>query len=172
MSKDAKILDRARRDSKIVMLAISGVPTKKIADEVDLSYDRTDQIIEDAMRLALEHYSNAAVQLFAKNYMRIDGLINRLMIQLENTPDGEDLNLSAIDRVDRLINTELKMLSRDNRIRTNDDPDNPTIRNTVFSVNSTEYDRALELASADPDFDPEDEVEKLENAGRAATAEI
>lgn len=172
MSKDAKILDRANRDSKIIMLAISGVPTKQIADDVGISYNRADQIVEDALNLALEHYSEAAVQLFAKNYMRIDGLINRLLIRLEATPYGEDMNLSAIDRVDRLVNTQIKMLSRDNRIRANDDPDKPTLMRSVFPVQSVEYDRALELANADPDYNPEDEIEKLENAGRKQDEEV
>ena len=139
-------LEKIIRDKEIVKAALSGTRVADIAKDEELTEATVNKVIKEALESALYHFEQDAKSLLAKNYMRLDIIIETLMTKALS---GE---YPAIDRVDKLINTQAKLLQHDPSSSKNKDGGVNIFSQQVFTTVSPEFKRLFELANDDPHY--------------------
>lgn len=173
MASNSVELQEVTLHEKIIHLTLQGKHPRDIANELDISDKTVTTVIKKALDEAKEHFVGDAQSLLVKNFVRVDKLIDTLMAS------GLSGDLKAIDRIDRLIQTQIKMLTLHVvKPNTSENDWNGINNENVFTTSSPLYERALELAAADPEFEVTDgevlfeEIEKkLESQNRIPTVD-
>lgn len=160
-SKKLALMDNKEQ---ITSLALGGKHPKEIAQILDLAETTVKKYLDEALEEAKAEYQDNTARLLAKSYMRADKLLDRLMEKFENLAARGDefIDLALVDRIDKLINTQTKMLTRNQpvKVQHQNDPNNP-MGNQIIFFGSPEYNRAVELATEDPQFliiEPKEQV--------------
>jgi len=142
-----KKLEKAIRDKEIIEAALSGIRISQIAKDEKLTEATINKVIKEALESALYHFEQDAKSLLAKNYMRIDIIIEILMAKALR---GE---YPAIDRVDKLINTQAKLLQGPTLGNKKGESEKTIIfANKVITTASPEFMKLAALAQDDPLF--------------------
>lgn len=152
-SKQLQVLDTERT---VVRLNLEGKNKFEIAEIMGLNHQTVDRYLKKALELAKQEFINDGERLLAKSYGRLEMLIERLWH--EAFVEG---NMAAIDRINKLVNTQSLMLSRVSglKIQIEGNPDKPI--HTVFHQGSADYELAKRLVEEDPDIVIEDPTEKF-----------
>lgn len=152
MGKPYKLI-KVQRNKDIIAMRLKGVSVEKIAETYGLDVGSVASIINKEMKKARDHLVQDAESLLAKSYMRLDVLIDKLMSEV----DDADNSLRVIDRVDKLINTQIKLITG-LRTRPVQSADGHVVEQ-VFTTQSDEYELALTWVQQNGDFElPEKEL--------------
>lgn len=171
MANKSTKLKKLFTNNDIVSKALTGKSPSIIAEEVGLTEAQIQNILNKAYDDARDHYMKDAQGLLAKKYMLVETLITKLMDSFMKSAEGENgkeiIDLAIVDRIDKLIATQMRLIAsgQTGRIQTDDEIGNAKIYiDKVFSINSPEYERIRELAAGDPNYGLKDEPTLEEDA--------
>lgn len=180
MSGNAIELQEYTKKSRIISMTLEGKHPNEIAKEVGMSEGNVRVIIKKALDEAKLHFINDSESLLVKDYVRAENLIEaltQLALQRDDKGNLVGADLKAIDRIDKLMNTKIRMMTLNvGKIKDKED-DEPL--DQIFSTGSPLYQRAIEMAEQNQDFEFNDGQilfdaiqEKLEEKGLLETLSL
>ena len=156
--KNSKELELTERNLQIIQMSKDGRGLKAIAEQFELSVSHVNKIIVDALKIARLEYEDTARELWVKNYYRTETILDRLMEEIFLVEGKEGTNYAAIDRVERYISLQNKMLLSYNDMSGIQKEQGQYNQINVFTSGSAEYTKYLEAAQSDPTYLPPQKV--------------
>jgi len=137
----------------------------KTKHNIELGLATISLYLKKALEEARDMFLEQAEGLLAKTYVRTELLIDLLMERVNNTSMQGEIDYAAIDRLDKLFNTQVRMLTGIVKTRRELEQEKPRL----FNTSQEEYIEIIDMMRSDENFDSSTiELEKPKDIEKVA----